>query len=91
MVITIKSEKYILRSSLYSSFNFLNVYLKFSIIKITQIFTYNVIWSLLGIFICKITTSLTMKNKYLYEMFYYPIPYLIDHLSDVKKIVEKIC
>lgn len=64
MVITIESEKYTLRSSLYSSLNFLNVYLKFSIIKITQIFKYNVIWSLLGIFICKITISLTMKNKY---------------------------
>ena len=43
MVITIESEKYTLRSSLYSSLNFLNVYLKFSIIKITQIFKYNVI------------------------------------------------
>ena len=64
MVITIESEKYTLRSSLYSSLNFLNVYLKFSIIKITQIFKYNVIWSLLGIFIYKITISLTMKNKY---------------------------
>ena len=64
MVIIIKREKCVLRGSVYSSFNFLNVYLKFSIIKITQIFKYNVIWFPLGIFICKITTSLTVKNKY---------------------------
>ena len=43
MVILIKCEKWVLRGSVYSFFNFLNVYLKFSIIKITQIFKHNVI------------------------------------------------